>query len=157
VGVASLIVRSFVHLLRCVTGSPRAGRPAIEETPPVTVPEEYDPEVPEVPVDEEVPPMSDTESDPFCGSYYDNAIAYGSGGGDTSSMMPEGWSTPGDSETRTSTIRRNAVEGLWLPLFIPEGCQGHKGDVDPETGDVRRHALDDREEHRQGKNADEHH
>lgn len=80
--------------------------------------------------------MSDTASDPFCGSYYDNAVGYGSGGADTSSLFPPGWSTPGDSETADSTIRRNAIEGLWLPLYIPEGCQGHKGDTDDETGAV---------------------
>ena len=80
--------------------------------------------------------MSDTASDPFAFCITTTRAAYGSGGSDTASMMPEGWSQPGDSETRSSTIRQNAVEGLWLPLYIPEGCQGHKGDTDPETGEV---------------------
>lgn len=82
-----------------------------------------------------------SDPDPYCHgdySYYANAARTGPSGGssDTSAMFPPGWSTPGDEETATSTIRRNAVEGLWLPLYIPEGCDGHKGDTDVETGAV---------------------
>lgn len=69
-------------------------------------------------------------------SAWAHAVAMGQSGGsaETAHLFPEGWSTPGDSETRTSTIRQNAEAGLWLPLFIPEGCDGHVGAVDPETG-----------------------
>jgi len=80
-------------------------------------------------------------SDTFCHgdySYWANAVRTGPSGGasETSQMFPEGWSTPGDAETRTSTIYNNATRGLWLPLFIPEGCDGYKGSIDPETGEL---------------------
>ena len=81
--------------------------------------------------------MSDTLESGYCtGEYslWQNAIRMGSGGGETAKMFPEGWGQPG--ETRTATIHKNAVEGLWLPLFIPEGCDGHVGQIDPDTGEV---------------------
>lgn len=82
--------------------------------------------------------MSDTELEAgYChGDYslWQNAIRMGSGGGETAKMMPDGWGQPG--ETRSDTIWRNASEGLWLPLFIPAGCDGHVGQIDPDTGVV---------------------
>jgi hypothetical protein len=68
--------------------------------------------------------------------YYDNAASYGptSGSGDVPAMFPPGWGMPG--ETRSGTIYTNVVEGRWLPLFIPEGCPGYLGAIDPDTGEV---------------------
>jgi hypothetical protein len=51
---------------------------------------------------------------------YQNAQAYQ--GAATAAMFPPGWGSEG--ETPEGTIYRNAVEGLWLPLFIPEGQEG---------------------------------
>jgi hypothetical protein len=65
-------------------------------------------------------------------SYREVATTYGSGGGDVPAMFPEGWGMEG--ETRSETIRWQVVRGHWLPLFIPEGCDGHLGVVDPDTG-----------------------
>lgn len=75
--------------------------------------------------------------DEYChGEYsqWENAKRCGPSGGsaEVSQMMPEGWGSAG--ETRSDTIRRNAIEGLWLPLFITPGCDGHKGALDPVTG-----------------------
>ena len=67
-----------------------------------------------------------------CSNYWQNAIAYGEGGAEVAHLFPVGWGAAG--ETRSDTIRRNAIEGLWLPLFIPEGCEGHVGALDPDTG-----------------------
>lgn len=67
-------------------------------------------------------------------TYWSNAIAYGSGGGETAHMFPEDWGAEG--ETRSGTIRKNAEEGLWLPLYIPAGCDGSVGAVDPVTGEL---------------------
>ena len=79
--------------------------------------------------------MSDLENGYCHGDYslWQNAIRMGSGGGETAKMFPEGWAA-GTGETRSGTIHNNAVEGLWLPLFIPEGCDGHVGQIDPDTG-----------------------
>lgn len=79
-----------------------------------------------------------SDPDPYCHgdySYYANAVRMGPSGGssDTSAMFPPGWGQAG--ETPSGTIRNNAIEGLWLPLYIPEGCDGYKGDTD-ETGAV---------------------
>jgi len=81
--------------------------------------------------------MSDTLEPGYCtgpNSLWANAVAMGPSGGssETSAMMPAGWGQPG--ETRSATIFREASEARWLPLFIPEGCDGHKGDLDPDTG-----------------------
>lgn len=80
--------------------------------------------------------MSDTR--PGCtGEYsqYANAVRTGPTGGSslTADMFPEGWAS-GTGETRTDTIRQSAIEGRWLPLFLMEGCDGYRGDVDPATG-----------------------
>lgn len=79
-----------------------------------------------------------TDIDPsYCtgpNSLWNNAVAQGSAGFETSKAMPDGWGMPG--ETRSATIRQNAIEGLWLPLFIPEGCDGHVGQIDPDTGEL---------------------
>lgn len=71
-------------------------------------------------------------------SYWWNAVRMGPSGGsqEVRHMFPEGWSAPNDPETRTSTLRQNAEAGDWLLLFIPEGCDGYLGAVDPETGDL---------------------
>jgi hypothetical protein len=55
------------------------------------------------------------------GSYYDNAKSLS--GGDWSSIFPPGWGQPG--ETPEDTTWRNVVEGLWLPLHLPAGFEGH--------------------------------
>lgn len=83
--------------------------------------------------------MTDTLEPGFChGEYslYANAVRMGSSGGssDTFAMFPAGWGQPG--ETRSGTIQNNAEAGLWLPLFIPEGCDGHQGATDPDTGEL---------------------
>jgi hypothetical protein len=67
-------------------------------------------------------------------SQWAHAIAYGEGGSEVAKMMPEGWGAEG--ETRSGTIHTNATEGLWLPLYIPEGCDGHLGAIDPDTKEV---------------------
>lgn len=67
-------------------------------------------------------------------SYWTNAISYGSGSGETAHMFPEGWGAEG--ETRSATIRKNAEEGLWLLLYIPAGCDGSVGAIDPDTGEL---------------------
>lgn len=74
----------------------------------------------------------------FChGEYslWENAKRTGPSGGssETAQMMPEGWAN-GTGETRSETIDNNAAAGLWLPLYIPEGCDGHVGAHDPVTG-----------------------
>ncbi len=76
-------------------------------------------------------------SDTFCTgeySYWQNAIRVGpsGGSGEVAQMMPPGWGAPG--ETRSGTIDNNAAAGIWLPLYIPEGCDGHVGALDPDTG-----------------------
>ena len=80
--------------------------------------------------------MSELEPGYCHGDYslWNNAVRMGSGGSETAKMMPEGWGQPG--ETRSGTIHRNASEGLWLPLYIPEGCDGHLGAIDPDTKEV---------------------
>lgn len=81
--------------------------------------------------------MSDAANDYCHGEYslWQNAIRYGgASSGETAKMMPEGWGSAG--ETRSGTIHDNAVRGLWLPLFIPEGCDGHLGQTDPQTGEL---------------------
>lgn len=54
-------------------------------------------------------------------SYYENAKRMA--GGDAAAMFPEGWGMEG--ETPEGTIRENAIQGLWLPVFIPEGADGY--------------------------------
>jgi hypothetical protein len=68
-------------------------------------------------------------------SYWQNAIRTGPSGGssETAKMFPEGWAS-GTGETRSETIDNNAARGLWLPLYIPAGCDGHVGALDPDTG-----------------------
>lgn len=39
-----------------------------------------------------------------------------------SEAFPPGWGQPG--ETPEGTVERNAIEGLWLPLFLPDGADG---------------------------------
>lgn len=78
-------------------------------------------------------------SDEHChgeSSYRAVASTYGptSGAGDVPAMFPEGWGMPG--ETRSQTIYGNVVEARWLPLFIPPGCDGHIGAMDPVTGQL---------------------
>jgi len=83
--------------------------------------------------------MSDT--DPFCTgqySYYANAKLQP--GADIAGLFPaaaDGTPWPGrdTGETQWGTLYRNAVEGLWLPVYIPEGCDGYVAAVDPVTGD----------------------
>jgi hypothetical protein len=72
-------------------------------------------------------------------SYYANLKLQPSA--DIATLFPaaaDGTPWPGrdTGETATSTLRQNAVEGLWLPVFIPAGCDGHTGTVDPRTGEV---------------------
>lgn len=51
---------------------------------------------------------------------YQNAQAYQ--GAATAALFPPGWGSEG--ETPEATIWENAVQGLWLPLYIPEGQEG---------------------------------
>lgn len=71
-------------------------------------------------------------------SLWANAVAMGPTGGsaETLKMMPPGWAGDSPNETRSGTVYENAVRGLWLPLFIPEGCDGHIGQTDPVTGEL---------------------
>jgi len=43
--------------------------------------------------------------------------------------FPPGWGQPG--ETPEQTVANNAIEGLWLPLFVPAGADGYRGDGNP--------------------------
>ena len=67
-------------------------------------------------------------------TYWSNAIAYGSGGSEVAHMFPDGWGAEG--ETRSGTIRKNAEEAIWLLLYIPNGCDGFVGAIDPDTGEL---------------------
>lgn len=71
-------------------------------------------------------------------SSWANAVAAGPSGGsaEVAHLFPEGWAGDIPNETRSGTIREQAILGAWLPLFIPEGCDGHVGAHDPITGEL---------------------
>jgi len=81
-------------------------------------------------------------TDTFCTgaySYYENCKTQA--GADIAGLFPDGadgtpWPGADTGETAYDTLFRNAVEGLWLPVYIPEGCDGHVGKIDPRTGQL---------------------
>lgn len=69
--------------------------------------------------------MSDTFCPPGDYSYLSNAQRMAFNLWDE--LFPPGWGQPG--ETPEGTVRKNAIEGQWIPLDIPDGCDGASDDL----------------------------